>query len=117
MSTGLLPPLGSTLTEGLAAGLAITALRGLALAACGSHPGTAGAPTIAPKDWEPSWAYDGIWIVNLRPDFWFGGRLIEVGYEGVNFGVVGSETTSNIQFSIDKEGRIGRLVGLLCCCS
>ena len=56
MSTGLLPPLGSTLTEGLAAGLAITALRGLALAACGSHPGTAGAPTIAPKDWEPSWA-------------------------------------------------------------
>ena len=57
MSTGLLPPLGSTLTEGLAAGLAITALRGLALAACGSHPGTAGAPTIAPKDWEPSWAY------------------------------------------------------------
>ena len=57
MSTGLLPPLGSTLTEGLAAGLAITALRGLALAACGSHPGTAGAPTIAPKDWEPSWAF------------------------------------------------------------
>ena len=66
MSTGLLPPLGSTLTEGLAAGLAITALRGLALAACGSHPGTAGAPTIAPKDWEPSWAS---WAFRSLPAF------------------------------------------------
>ena len=40
---------------------------------------------------------------NLRPDFWLGGKLIEVGDEGVNFGVVRSATTSNIQLSIDKE--------------